>query len=230
MTSASRGKGLRHLIFGRIGVSVLIGKLLRRIWSTRASLSLVRELVEVPAAAGFALEIVPPEAFDGLTELLESSTGADYLFVRNAEHTRLGGVGTMSIARGETGQLMAFHFVYEPKDRVALDRIAPNMFPDLAGDEVLTELVYCVPAFRGRDLMSRLLQATGTTLAARGKRRAFAWVDTTNTPSLRTFAKAGYAPSGVERVDRYRFGRYSATFRPKTLTSEKRWDAAARGV
>jgi RimJ/RimL family protein N-acetyltransferase len=231
MTSASRGEGLGHQIFVRIGVSVLLGKLLHRMWSTRASLSLVREpLVEVPVAAGFTLGIVQPEAFEGLAQLLESSTGTDYLFVRNAERTRLAGVGTMSVARDETGQLMAFHFVYEPEDRVALDGIAPNMFPDLAADEVLTELVYCVPAFRGRDLMRQLLHATGSTLAARGKRRAFAWVDTTNTRSLRTFARAGYVPAGVERVDRYRFGQYRATFRHTTVASEERWDAVVRGV
>ena len=230
MTAPSRGEGLGHRIFVRIGVSVLLGKLLRRVWSTRASLSLVREpLVEVPVAEGFALEIVPPEGFEGLAQLLESSTGADYLFVRNAEFTRLAGAGTISVARDEAGQLMAFHFVYEPKDRAALDRVAPNMFPDLAADEVLTELVYCVPAFRGRDLMRQLLHATGSTLAARGKRRAFAWVDSTNTSSLRTFAKAGYVPSGVERVDRYRFGRYSAAYRDLTATSQRRWDAVVNG-
>jgi L-amino acid N-acyltransferase YncA len=209
---------------------VVLGKLLRRAWSTRASVSLVREpLVEVPIPAGSRIEFVPPEAFEDLAQLLKSSTGLDYLFVRNAERTRLAGVGTVFVARDETGLLMAFYFVYETDDRVALDQVARNMHPDLAADEVLTELVYCLPAFRGRGVMRQLLHATGAALAARGKRRAFAYVDTTNNRSLRMFARAGYAPTGVERVDHYRFGRHRTTFRPTSVTSEERWAAAVIG-
>ena len=224
------GERLRYSIVVRVGAGVLFRKLLRRAWSTRASLSLVREpLLEAPIPPWLGIESMPPEAFAELGQLLRSSTGFDYLFIRNAERTRLAGVGTVSVARDATGRLAAFHFVYETDDRVALGQIAPNMHPDLAADEVLTELVYCLPTFRGRGVMSDLLGATGSALAARGKRRAFAYVDTANTRSLRMFARAGYAPSGVERVDRYRFGRHRSTFRQTTVTSEKRWDAAVRG-
>ena len=214
----------------RIGIAAVLTKLLRRAWSTRQSVALVHEpLVEAPMPVGFRAELVPPESFEELAQILAGATGLDYLFVRNAEHTRRAGIGTVCVARTDTGLAMAFLFVYETNDRAALNHIAPNMHPPLAADEALTEQVYCLPAHRGHGVMTKLLQVTESVLAARGKRRAFAYVDTTNTQSLRTFARAGYAPAGFERVDRYRFGRHSTTFRTTTGTSYDRWRAAAAG-
>ena len=103
------------------------------------------------------------------------------------------------------------------------------MYPKLPTDEVLTEAVYCLPAYRGHALAPRLLQATGSIMAARGKRRAWAYLDTTNIAALRMFNRAGYHPSGEERVDRYRFGRFSTAFRPLTPKTQVEWQTTLAG-
>ena len=99
----------------------------------------------------------------------------------------------------------------------------------LPADGVLTEEVYCLPAYRGRGLAPALLQATGLMLLARGKRRAWAYLDTTNIPALRMFNRAGYLPTGEERVDRYRGGRFETLFRAATPQTLAEWEATISG-
>jgi hypothetical protein len=55
-----------------------------------------------------------------------------------------------------------------------------------------------------------------------------AYLDTTSVADLRAFQAAGYTPSGQERVDSYRLGRYSSAFRPVTAPSRAAWASAAR--
>ena len=97
------------------------------------------------------------------------------------------------------------------------------MYPPLQEGEVLTRTVFCLPAWRGRGYESQLLVATGS--AARRRRASsvrVAYLDTTNAADMRVFQAAGYAPSGQERVDSYRLGRYSNAFRPVTAAVARR--------
>ena len=120
--------------------------------------------------------------------------------------------------------------MHETHDHEALERVAAQMYPQMPRDEVLTEAVYCLPAWRGRALAPRMLQATGEIMAARGKRRAWAYVDTTNVAALRMFIRAGYSPSGEERVDRYRLGFFSTAFRALTPKTRTEWDTILAGA
>jgi GNAT superfamily N-acetyltransferase len=214
----------------RISPDIVVRKLLRRLWSTRRAIAVVRNLGghgETPA--GLQVEFVPADGFDALPRLVEQAVGIEYLYVRPIERTRQARAGTISVARDPDGELMAFHFVHSADDHKALNQVAPNMYPPMQSDEVLTEAVYCLPAFRGRAIAPQLLVATGTNLAARGMRRAWAYLDTTNVAALRMFNRAGYAPAGTERVDRYRFGRFSTEFRDLTPTTAREWDVGIAG-
>jgi uncharacterized protein len=215
----------------RIDPRIVVGKVLRRLWSTHRAIAVVRELTPErdPAAARLRVEFVQPDLFDPLPRLVEEAKGIEYLYVRPIERTRLARAGTLSVARDADGELMAFHFVHDDGDYEALDQVAPGMYPPMPPDEVLTEAVYCLPAFRGQAIAPKLLAATGARLAAQGKRRAWAYLDTTNIAALRMFNRAGYAPSGAERVDRYRFGRFRTEFRELTPKTVEEWDAEVAG-
>jgi GNAT superfamily N-acetyltransferase len=210
-----------------IPASVVVSKLKRRLWSTHRAVVVSRDLDERPSLPldGIRAEFVDPDAFDLLPRLLEEATGVEYLYLRPIERARQARAGTISVGRDTAGEVVAFHFVHETHDHEALDSVAPQMYPVLPEDGVLTEEVYCLPANRGRGVAAALLQATGVLLSERGKRRAWAYLDTTNLAALRMFNRAGYRPTGEERVDRYRGGRFDTLFRTATPQTMAEWDA-----
>ena len=213
----------------RLGIGLIADKVRRRFWSTGRAIALVRGLPDSPGEASTAdlrVELVPPERFDTLVEIVDAATGYEYLFVRSLERTRQARAGTIAVARSTSGQLLAFHLVHEAGDHAALERVAPRMYQQLPEDEVLTEGVYCLPAWRGGTVAAKMLKATGSLVAAVGKRRAWAYPDTKNVASLRMFKRAGYVPAGIERVDRYRLGRYRSTFRSLSPQGRDDWNAA----
>jgi hypothetical protein len=216
-----------------LGVGLVLTKLRRRLWSTHRAIAVCRDTEGGDSLAspadGLRVDLVQPDDFTLLPDLLANAVGVEYLYVRPIERTRLARAGTVSVATNAAGELVAFHFIHERHNHEALDSVAPRMYPQLPMDEVLTEAVYCLPAFRGHALAPRLLQATGSIMAARGKRRAWAYLDTTNIAALRMFNRAGYYPSGEERVDRYRFGRFSTAFRPLTPKTQAEWDTILAG-
>jgi GNAT superfamily N-acetyltransferase len=214
-----------------IPADVFVAKLRRRLWSTRRAVAVSRDLRDKPTLPldEIRVEFVEPEAFDELPGLVEQAAGVEYLYLRPLERARLARAGMLSVARDVAGDLVAFHFVHETGDHDALDSVAPGMYPVMPADGVLTEEVYCLPAYRGRGLAPALLQATGVRLRERGKRRASAYLDTTNVPALRMFNRAGYRPNGEERVDRYRGGGFDTLFRAATPQTLAEWDEIVGG-
>lgn len=214
-----------------IPAGVVVAKLRRRLWSAHRAVVVSRDLQDEPSLPldGIRVEFVDPDAFDDLPRLVEQAAGVEYLYLRPIERARQARAGTLSVARAADGDLVAFHFVHETGDHAALDSVAPGMYPAMPEDGVLTEEVYCLPAHRGRGLAPALLQATGAMLLERGKLRASAYLDTTNIPALRMFNRAGYRPTGEERVDRYRGGRFDTVFRGATRPTLAEWEAAVGG-
>ena len=216
-----------------IGFGLLLTKVRRRLWSTRRAIAVVRDFASdgtLPSPPdGLRVDLVHPDEFTVLDGLVEQAVGLEFLYVRPIERTRRARAGTMSVATNAAGELVAFHFIHETHHHEALDQVAPGMYPKLPADEVLTEAVYCLPAYRGQAMAPRLLQATGAIMAARGKQRAWAYLDTTNVAALRMFNRAGYRPAGTERVDRYRFGRFSTEFRDLTSKTQTEWDRTLAG-
>jgi RimJ/RimL family protein N-acetyltransferase len=213
----------------QIPFALFLEKARRRVWSTRRAVAVVRDFDQGrPLRPGeIEIELVEPEAFAELAALVDESSGKEYLYLRPIERTRLARAGTLSVARDEGGELLAFHFIHGRDDHDALEGVAPGMYPQQLTDEVLTEAVYCVPAHRGHAIAPAMLQATGAALLERGIRRGWAYLDTTNVPALRMFARAGYVPAGTERVDRYRLGRFRTAFGPIGDRTLREWRAVA---
>ena len=211
----------------RVGLRLILSKVLRRLWSTHTSVAVARDLMPSShaPAGGIQFQLTEPEAFDDLPKLVEASDGIEFLFVRGIERLRRAHVGRIASARDDQGALLAFHFVHEHDNHEVLAQVAPGMYPQLPADEVFTEAVYCLPAHRGRGITARLLQATCTTMTKRGMTRARAYVDITNAAALRMFNRAGYHPLGDERIDRFRFGRFSTEFRELSPAIKAEWEA-----
>ncbi len=210
---------------------MIAAKLQRRLWSSHTTIAVARDLTGADGTGGdddLHVAFEDPATFETLPRLLAETSGADFLQARAIERTREARAGSLSVARNAAGDVVAFMFVHEPKDHDALERIAPGLYPRLQEGDVLTRTVFCLPEWRGRGYEPRVLVATGALLAGQGKRRALAYLDTTNVADMRIFQAAGYTPSGQERVDSYRLGRYSNAFRPVTAASRAAWDSATR--
>jgi GNAT superfamily N-acetyltransferase len=228
---ADKGGGSAGGGIGSAGLGVIAAKLQRRLWSSHTTIAVTRDLAGTEgtgAGDDLAVAFEDPATFETLPRLLVEATGADYLQARAIERTREAKAGSLSVGRNAAGDVVAFMFVHEPKDHDALEAVAPGMYPRLQEGEVLTRTVFCLPEWRGRGYESRVLLATADLLVAQGKQRAWAYLDTTSGSDLRVFQAAGYAPSGQERVDSYRLGRYSNAFRPVTAASRAAWDSATR--
>jgi GNAT superfamily N-acetyltransferase len=228
---ADNGSGSAGGGIGSAGVGVIVAKLQRRLWSSHTTIGVARDLTGadgVGADDDLRVAFEDPATFETLPRLLTETTGADYLQARAVERTREARAGSLSVARHAAGDVVAFMFVHEPKDHAALEGIAPGMYPRLQEGEVLTRTVFTLPEWRGRGYESRLLVATASLLAGQGNHRALAYLDTTNVTDMRIFGAAGYTPSGQERVDSYRLGRYGNAFRPVTAPSRAAWDSATR--
>ena len=74
--------------------------------------------------------------------------------------------------------------------------------------------------------MTGLLAEEREYLRRHGVRKAYAVIDTANVPSLRAFARAGYAPTGVIRVDRYRLNHVTSRFTDLDDSTRDRWQRA----
>jgi GNAT superfamily N-acetyltransferase len=207
--------------------SVILEKAHRRAWSARRALSMARELTGTtpppPPRGGLNVRFVEPEEFEPLAALATEATGIEYLYLWPIERTRKARAGTLAVATDDAGELMGFHFVHKARNHAALQTVAPDMYPELPSDEVLTEALYVLPAFRDHAVASTLLSTSGALLADRGIRRAWAWIDTTNRRAIRTFHRAGYVPGSDERVDLFRLGRHRTVFQPVSREAEAVW-------
>jgi RimJ/RimL family protein N-acetyltransferase len=68
-----------------------------------------------------------------------------------------------------------------------------------------------------------LLSGTLALLHDAGVGRALAVIDASNAASLRAFARAGYRPTGLLRVGRYRLNRWSSAFAEERALADTLW-------
>lgn len=210
----------------------ILRKLRSRVWSTRRSVMLVLDLPPAPAGPAsrdLSVAFADPATVPELTALLPETTGRDLLTLAAIERTRAAAAGELAIARhGDT--LAGLHFIHTAAHQDRLERVAPGLYRPLEEDEVLTEAIFVVPAFRGRGVASAMLQTAARELAQRGYRRALAVIDVGNPSSLRAFAGAGFRPGPTMRVDRLRFGRRTSRFVAIANDTRRRYDVAVGGT
>jgi RimJ/RimL family protein N-acetyltransferase len=204
-----------------------LGKVRARIYSNRLALMIGTDPRRAPAVDPMIDVVVRREPSSGLREIedtLRQASGGDLLFLRGLERMRLRDPGDAYVARLPDGEIAASIFVHDVPARDRLERAAPGIYPPIADDEVLTEGMYCWPRFRGLGIPAHLISRTLQFLAPMGIARALAVVETSNPPSLRAFARAGYEPNGVIRRGTYRLNRWQSTFEEDAALAERMWN------
>lgn len=214
----------------RVSAQTVASKLRKRARSTTRALRVICDLKTAPEISPDALAVVAvaPDHSDPLTDMLHQLDDRDYLFVRAMERTRLARAGELVLGRIED-EIVAAHFVHRSDDYERLESVAHRMYPHLSPDEVLTEAVYVVPAWRGHWIAPRMLSATCGRLGSEGARCALAYIDVTNRPSLRAFRKAGYDRTDEMRLDRYLLGTRRSRFVAADELAGRLWGASVGG-
>jgi len=214
---------LLHLSPGTI-----VRKLRLRLWSTRRSITLVRDLspdATEPAPPELDVSFADPADVPELTRLLPETTGPDLLTLTAIERTRAAAAGEVVLAcLGDA--LVGIHLIHTAGHQERLEQVAPGLYRPLGLDEVLTEAVFVAPPYRGRGVAPAMLRATARELSRRGWRRALAVVDVENAASLRAFSGAGFRAGSTMRIDRLRLGRRTSRFVATGADTRRRYDAA----
>ncbi len=86
-------------------------------------------------------------------------------------------------------------------NRMIQDTFPRRWFPELAPDEALLENAYTPAAYRGQGIMSCAMALIAERAVEIGARRVITFVESTNVPSLRGCAKAGFTPH-LARIER----------------------------
>ena len=209
--------GLRRL--RHVGVGLVVRKIAIRLWSTRVAVMVAAEIAptddptdRLPPNIPLDFEIVPSAAVDGRELGVETARGAELLYLEGLLRMYGFSPGDAMVARTQGGDLVAVALL-SPSDRsAALELAAPGYYPPITADECWTEAHYVIPAYRNRRVMTTVLAEERNYLRGCGIRRAIAVIESTNQASLRAFARAGYEPTGLVRLDRYRLNRYSGRF------------------
>lgn len=209
----------------RAGAPVLV-KVRSRIYSNRLALMIAadpRRARPVEAEMEVGVRREPSSGLHEIEATLRDARGEDLLFLRGLERMRQRDPGAAYVARLPDGELAASLFVHDVPARDRLEQAAPGIYPPIAHDDVLTEGMYCWPRFRGLGIPAHLLARTLQLLAADGIRHALAVVETSNPPSLRAFARAGYAPNGVIRRGTYRLNHWQSAFVEDAALAQRLW-------
>jgi GNAT superfamily N-acetyltransferase len=216
--------------FRALSPNTLAAKVRARLWSTRRSMLVVRELAQHPSAGraptpGIDVSFVHPSTFPDLSSLLDDPRDEDLLSLAALERTRAEAAGELVVARAGN-EVAAIHFIHTAADQERLDRIAPGLYAPLAAGDALTEGVFVFPPFRGRGVAASMLRASASELQRRGYRRGLAVIDVENRASLRAFRAAGFTARPVMRVDAYRLGRRTSRFVEVDPETWRRYEAA----
>jgi GNAT superfamily N-acetyltransferase len=217
----------------RIGVRVLMAKIRIRCWSTRMAIAIACDTEPregVSAGLPLTFSVIPCTDIDERELSASACRGADLLFVEGLIRMYRKGPGEAIVARTASGTLAAVGLMSCADRCKELNAAAAGLYVPLAPDECWTEATYVLPAYRNQQVMTAILAAERDYLRERGIRSVYAIVDCSNAASLRAFARAGYAPTGMVRRMTCRFNRWAIRFGAIDEASLQRWLRATDGL
>lgn len=217
----------------RIGMLVIAQKLSIRLWSTRVALMVSSETdprPSKPPRIPLSFSVMPSEQVDGSELGTAARQGADVLYIEGLIRMYRDGPGDAIVARASDGVLVAVGLMSYADRHETLDAAAPGLHHRLSPDECWTEAHYVPPAYRNKGVIAAVLAEERDYLRRHGVRKVYAVIDSTNLPSLRAFAREGYEPTGVIRLDRYRLNRYTSRFTVLDDRTRAVWQRAAQGI
>lgn len=215
----------------RVGIRVIVDKLRVRAWSTRIAIIVASGTEPRPPLRDdppLDFSVLASGAVDEREVASEALRGADLLYAEALIRMYRHRPGVAMQARDVGGGLVGMGLMLTADPHERPDAVPPGSYPGSSPDECWTEAHFVVPTRRGLRVLGRLLDAERDYLRERGFRSAFASIDSANVASLRAFARAGYEPTGVVRVDRYRLNRYTGRLAALDGRTQGRWVRSAR--
>jgi len=188
----------------------------RRLYQDSTSVGLRRD-VSLPAdapPAKIALQVRPLRPEDNLSFLdlhrpgISGREMPSLLAERRLLKAALG-ICWVALAPGE--RICFVGWLIPASSNALVQRHFGDLFPRLEQDEVLLEGLLTLPPDRGQGIMTHALARMVAAARRQGARSAIAFVESTNTASLRGFQRAGFAPYAT-RHERWRLLRRRVVF------------------
>jgi len=202
------------LLLRKGGLGVLLRQFFSRVYSTSTYVWLAKDLdpLKAPAAArtAFSLQPASPEAFQRILERLNKERGQDVFEILRRVSFYERGFDACYQALTDSGDVCHIGWLLSARHNDLIRSQYPPGTDSLREDEVLVENIFTFPRCRGKGIMLSVLQQLEDLARKQGARRLVAYVDATNTPSLKGFDRAGYKPCGEEKEKR-RFFRIRRT-------------------
>jgi hypothetical protein len=212
----------------RLGGRVIAKEVRHRLVSRTPSVGLRCDLSKLPPLkeAAVPLTLEPClDGFEGFTDELRQTSGADYGRVLRRKRLHEAGVRTLHVARNQDREPVYVQWLVSAADRPALDRAGIDYWPTLPPGEVLLEFAYTFTPFRGMgvmgDGMGRLLRIA----AEQGAIAAHTYVTLDNVPSLRGCATVGFTLDHVRETTMLA-GLRRGRVRPPTPAERAAWETA----
>jgi RimJ/RimL family protein N-acetyltransferase len=219
--------------FRRIGLRVVVSKLTTRVWSDHVAVIVAAETemrTSEAAAIPLAYSFVPSEQLDARELDRKSVRGGDTLYVEGLARLYGQAPGDAIIARTPEGALVGVGLISYPDRHERLDAGAPGLHQQLPPHACWTEAHYVLPEYRGKRVMTGILEAERVYLHDQGIRTVYALIESRNEASLRVFARAGYRPTGVISCYRYRLNRLATRTVAIDERTQARWQRASDGA
>jgi RimJ/RimL family protein N-acetyltransferase len=202
------------LLVRKGGTGVLLRQFFSRVHSTSVYAWLAKDLdpLNAPGAArtSFALQPASPEAFQRILARLSEERGQDVFEILRRVSFYERGFDACYLALTDSGDVCHIGWLLSARHNDLIRSQYPPGTDSLKVDEALVENIFTFPRYRGKGIMLAVLRQMEDLARQQGFRRVVAYVDTTNTPSLAGFNRAGYKPCGEEKEKR-RFFRIRRT-------------------
>jgi GNAT superfamily N-acetyltransferase len=215
----SKGRLVKKLYYAfflvhKGGTGVLLRQFFSRVYSTSTYVWLAKDLdpAKAPGAArtSFSLQPASPEAFQGISARLNEERGQDVFEILRRVSFYERGFDACYLALTDSGDVCHVAWLLSASHNDLIRSQYPPGTDCLREDDVLVENIFTFPRYRGKGIMLSVIQQLEDLARKQGFRRVVAYVDTTNTPSLAGFNRAGYNPCGEEKEKR-RFFRIRRT-------------------
>ena len=202
------------LLVRKGGIGVLLRQFFSRVYSTSTYVWLAKDLSpsRAPGAArtSFSLQPASPEAFQRILARLNEEKGRDVFEILRRVSFYERGFDACYLALTDSGDVCHIAWLLSARHNDLIRSQYPPGMDGLREDKVIVENIFTFPRYRGKGIMLSVLQQLEDLARKQGARRVVAYVDATNTPSLKGFDRAGYKPCGEEKEIR-RFFRIRRT-------------------
>lgn len=211
------------------GPSGIAQAVARRLHSEAIFLGLRCDLTALPPHVPAALELTVStpevETFTAFDQAADDPQPRELGELRLRQRLCEGGVRTLYAATSPGRGTVYTQWCIAPGDQHLIDAVLPDHFVRLQPGEVLLEGAYTFPQARRAGVMGDVMWQLLDTARASGASSAYTYVEAHNAASLRGCAAVGFQPHH-ERHERWRLGRWHATFAPLDERGETAWATA----